>query len=263
MNDNWINNSIKEYYNWLSNNSKAEIDKETGWYLINTPFLGLYNDHIVIYAKIEDDKILLSDDGETLKELELIGALPFKSNKRNEWLNMILLNYGIQLNDYEITTEGTLKDFVQKKHNIISAISEISDMSMLAKHNVASIFNEDIKSFFDIKKIIYTPQFIAKGNTGLAFTFDFQIAKEKQEVVIKSFNSLNTLNVSSFLFSCADIKEIREKTSGKELKVVAIINDRENKKIKPEYISAIESKDANTILWSQINEPGELRKIVA
>ena len=57
-------------------------------------------------------------------------------------------------------------------------------MAMMAKHNVNSIFKEDVKVYLDEQKIIYTPQFIAKGTSGLEFTFDFQIAGHQKELVI-------------------------------------------------------------------------------
>jgi hypothetical protein len=47
---------------------------------------------------------------------------------------------------------------------------------MMAKHTVSSLFKEDVKFYFDEQNIIYTPQFIAKGSTGIEFNFDFQIA---------------------------------------------------------------------------------------
>jgi len=250
MNDNWINDCIAEYYLWLRDKTQVLKNEVTGWYSITTPFIGLFNDNIEIFVKLSQDKILLSDDGQTLSNLELVGAPLLRSSKRKEWLEMILLNYGITLIDNELQVIGTEKSFNQKKHNLICAISEISDMSMLAKHTVSSLFKEDVKDFFDERGIIYTPQFIAKGSTGIEFIFDFQIAGKERELVIKSFNLLNKLNVPSFLFGWEDIKNSREKISGKQLKGVAIINDVE-KELKQEYIGAPENKGADVVLWSQ------------
>ena len=176
---------------------------------------------------------------------------------------MVFLNYGITLNENnELQVIGTEKDFNQKKHNLICAISEISDMAMMAKHTVASLFKEDVRVYLDEHNIIYTPQFIAKGATGIDFTFDFQIAGRHNEVVIKSFNSLTKMNVPNFLFSWDDIKPLRERISGKELKGLAIVNDVD-KEIKQEYLDALKSKGADYILWGQRHQPDMLAKIVA
>jgi len=88
------------------------------------------------------------------------------------------INYNNQLRicNEELTTDATERDFPQKKLNLISAISETSDMYYLARHTVASVFRDDVKSYLDEQEIIYTPYFISQGSTGLEFTFDFQIA---------------------------------------------------------------------------------------
>jgi hypothetical protein len=262
MNDNWINNSIVEYYGWLRDKTQISKNEQTGWYAITTPFLGLFNDNIEIYVKLNNGRILLSDDGRTLSNLRLTGSSFTQSPKRKEWLDMILLNYGIVLSNNELQAESCEKDFVQKKHNLLCAISEVSDMAMLAKHTVSSLFREDVKRFFDEQNIIYTPQFIAKGATGIEFTFDFQIAGRQKELVIKSFNSLNKMNVPTFLFGWEDIKDAREKISGKQLKGLAIINDIE-KELKPEYIGALESKGAEIIPWGQRHQPEMVGKLKA
>jgi hypothetical protein len=260
---NWIDNSIKEYYDWLKERTHVSKDERTGWNVITTPFRGLFNDNIEIYAKLENGKLIFSDDGNTLSNLELTGTPVLRSSRRKEWLESVLLNYGVSLIDnQELQIIGTEKDFNQKKHNLICAISEISDMAMMAKHTVSSLFKEDVKAYLDEQNIIYTPQFIAKGSTGIEFTFDFQIAGKNRELVIKSFNSLNKINVPNFLFGWADIKPAREKISGKELKGLAIVNTTD-KEIKQEYMEALQSKGADIILWDQRHSPDMTEKLRA
>lgn len=257
----WIDESINQYYDWLKDKTSIKTDSESNWSVITTPFFGLFNDPIEIYIKLDGNKILLSDDGQTLNNLDLAGASISRSPKRKEWVDYILLNYGIELKDgKELTLVASHVDFAQRKHNLLCAISEISDMEVMAKHIVSSLFKEDVRGLLDEQNVIYTPQFIAKGSTGIEFTFDFQIASRTKEVVIKSFNSLNKMNVPNFLFSWDDIKGSRERVSGKELLSLAIINDID-KDIKYEYINALESKGADLILWSDRNKPENLAKL--
>jgi hypothetical protein len=156
--------------------------------------------------------------------------------------------------------EATENNFAQKKHNLISAIAEINDMYMLAKHTVASVFKEDVRNFLDQQQIVYTPQFISKGSTGLEFTFDFQIAYREKEIVIKSFNSINKINLPNFLFTWEDIKSVREKLTNKQVIGLAIINNEE-KEIQQEYLEALRSKNADYILWTQRHTPENMAKI--
>ncbi|RYE13991.1 MAG: DUF1829 domain-containing protein, partial [Sphingobacteriaceae bacterium] len=158
--------------------------------------------------------------------------------------------------------EANADTFAQKKHNLVSAISEINDMYMLAKHTVSSIFKDDVQSYLDEQNIVYTPQFISKGNTGLEFTFDFQIAYRNKEIVIKSFNSVNKLNLPNFLFTWDDIKSVREKITHKQVVGLAIINNEE-KEIVQDYMDALTSRNADFILWNDRHRPENIKKIAA
>ena len=126
---NWIEDSINQYYDWLKTKTYTKEDEQSGWFAVTTPFLGLFNDPIEIYMKMEDDTILMSDDGITIKNLELAGASITRSPKRKEWLDFILLNYGVTIDNGELFVKAKQADFSQKKHNLICAISEITDMS--------------------------------------------------------------------------------------------------------------------------------------
>lgn len=257
----WVDESIDQYYHWLRERTVSKSDETTGWSVVTTPFLGMFNDPIEIYMKIDNNGVIhLSDDGVTLSNLELVGVTISRSQRRKEWVDFILINYGIQQDGNELITSATAKDFAQKKHNLICAISEITDMEVMAKNTVAALFKEDVRLFLDEQEIVYTPQFITKGASGLEFTFDFQIAGRKKEMVIKSFNTLNKINVPNFLFSWNDIKETREKVSGKELLGLAFINDDE-KDIREEYINALEIKGAKCVLWSKRNTRESMEKI--
>lgn len=256
----WLNELIDQYFDFLRGRTSVITDTGTDWAVISTPFLGLFNDTLEVYAKKENGKILLSDDGVTIKNLDLVGSSITRSPKRKELLDKILLNYGIQFQDNELITEATEQTFAQKKHNMVSAISEINDMYMLAKHTVASIFRDDVREYLNEQEIIYTPQFISKGSTGLEFTFDFQIAYRDKEIVIKSFNSLNKVNLPNFLFTWDDIKTVREKVTGKKVIGLAIIND-EDKEIQGEYLEALKTRNADYILWKERYKPENISKL--
>jgi hypothetical protein len=258
--NNWVNELIDKYYDFLKGRTSVITETGSNWAVISTPFIGLFNDTLEVYAKRDNGKILMSDDGVTIKNLDLIGSPISRSPKRKDLLERILLTYGIQLQDGEFVVEATENNFAQKKHNLISAISEINDMYMMAKHTVASVFKEDVQGYLDEQQIIYTPQFISKGSTGLEFTFDFQIAYREKEIVLKSFNTLNKLNLPNFLFTWEDIKSVRERVTNKQVIGLAVINDEE-KEIQEEYLEALRSKNADFILWSQRHKPENIGKL--
>ncbi|NCC55715.1 MAG: DUF1828 domain-containing protein [Erysipelotrichia bacterium] len=257
---NWINTLMDDYYAFLKEKTLVTASNSNDWIEISTPFVGLFNDTVDIYAKKEGNKIILSDDGNTLRDLELSGLEITRSPKRKEILERILINYGVQMNNEELITEANEKDFPQKKLNLISAISETADMYYLARHTVASVFREDVKAYLDEQELIYTPYFISKGSTGLEFTFDFQIAYKNTEIVIKSFNSVNKMNLPHFLFTWDDIKKVREQQTQKDIFGLAVINDID-REVSDEYLSALDNKGAQYILWSQRHTAENISKL--
>lgn len=250
----WIDNRIAEYYQWQKDNTAIREDKGTGWFSVSTPFVGLFNDNIEIFVKKESEtKILLSDDGETIENLFLSGVDVLRSQKRKDYMQKVANNFGIKITpEGEIVTESNGADFARKKHNIISAISSISDMSMLSNDKVTSIFAEDVVSYVESLDVYSNPSFLIKGRSGLDFSFDIQITGKKSELVVKPFNVLRQNGIERFLFCMGDIKEAREKATGKELKSLAIINDT----IEPpkNLINALEEYGTPTLLWSKREE---------
>lgn len=257
---NWINDLMDNYYSFLKEKTLITVNTASEWVEISTPFTGLFNDSLDIYARKDGNRIVLSDDGNTLRDLELSGLEISRSPKRKDILDRILINYGVKIFDEELRVDATEKDFPQKKLNLIAAISEVSDMYYLARHTVASVFREDVKSYLDEQELIYTPYFISKGSTGLEFTFDFQIAYKNSEIVIKSFNSINKMNLPHFLFTWEDIKKVREQQTQKDIIGLAIINDVD-RDINDEYLSALDSKGAQHILWSERHAPDNIGKL--
>jgi len=258
----WIDKLLDDYYLFLKQKTVITEISSSDWIEIDTPFTDVFNDTIEIYAKRQNGKIILSDDGHTLRNLELSGVEISRSQNRKEMLDRILLNYGVHLENKELTSEATESTFPQKKLNLLSAISEANDLYVIAKHTVASLFREDVKEYLEEREFVYTPYFISKGGTGLEFTFDFQIAYKQTELLIKAFNSVNKLNLPHFLFTWDDVKQVRERQSGKKVIGLAVINNEE-REVKGEYLEALQNKGAEFILWSDRNKPENVRKLRA
>ena len=259
---NWIDQLINDYYRFLRQKTVITELPSSEWIEISTPFTDVFNDTIEIYARKNNGKIILSDDGRTLKNLELSGVEVSRSQNRREMFERILLNYGVQLENKELIAEATETTFPQKKLNLLAAISEANDLYVIAKHTVAGLFREDVKAYLDEQELVYTPYFISKGSTGLEFTFDFQIAYRQTELLIKAFNTINKLNLSSFLFTWDDVKQVREKQTEKKVIGLAVINN-EDREIKDEYLEALRNKRAEFILWKDRNKLENTRKLKA
>lgn len=168
-------------------------------------------------------------------------------------LDHILAVYGIQLEKDELVTTATQKSFPQKKLNLLQAISETNDLYVLSKPHVTNLFWEDVEAYFVSHNIVHTPNFIARGSSGLEFNFDFQIATLKKEILIKTFPNLLQGPIVNFLYGWSDVKEARAKQSRKQVESIAIINDLA-KEPKKELVEALSNKGASLLFWSNREE---------
>lgn len=248
-----ISSYIDDYYTWLK--SKTDIIKgDNGWNLVITPFVGIFNDNIEIYIKQEYNNLYITDHGNTLDNLKMIGVNMQGSQKRRNILNGILFNYGIKTKNNELYIECDKKNFAQAKYNFVSALLEINDLEILSESNVKAIFKDDVKNWFDENRINYDVDLILRGGSGLEFTFDFHMSSFDNEIISKSFNSVTHSNLTSFLYAFNDVKTERESINRKKVNAVAIINDL-NKKPSSEYLEAIKNDGAKYILWSEKDKP--------
>ena len=261
---NWLIDGISEYFEWLKKRTFVTVDDATGWGIITTPFVGLFNDTIDIFAKKNPDgTIILSDDGNTLGNLELFGVGFKSSSGRKGILERIQLNYGVTVtkND-ELTKKVNMSDFVQGKHDMLRAILELSDLINLSSHRVSSAFREDVKNLFYEKDMTVTPDFIVSGRSGIRFTFDYLIAKPRKETVIQLFNNIDKASLATFLLGVDEVKTTREQVSEKMFDPVAIINDVDNK-VRKEYLDALTNRNMEYLLWSNHNNPSFISKLAS
>jgi len=257
-----ISSLLKSYYLWLKENTEIYSDDHTEWSVVSTPFTGLFNDNIEIFVKVNGSKIIISDDSETINNLNEYGVSFSHSKQRREILQNILTNYGVKKIGDELTCECAVNEFPQKKHLFLEALTTVNDMFMLSKHNVASVFKEDVENYLTELNLIFTKDFKFTGASGIDFNFDFLIAHRKKEIILRAINSLDKTTLTTFLYAWDDVAELRARKSKKAIKSVAVVNN-ENKLIKQEYLDAIQFKGSDYILWSDRESDESRSKLAA
>lgn len=257
----WLEEQVDQYHRWLKSKTHILPEEQDEWALISTPFLGLFNDTLEIYAKRNGDgQIILSDDGKSLRDLDLVGVSISRSPARREMVENLLVGYGVTMQRGEIVAKATDSNFPQKKHDLLQAMLELNDFYVLSKPAVSRVFKDDVREYLDEQKVVYTPQFISRGAAGIEFVFDFHIAYREQEIIIRAFNGMNRVYLSSFLFAWKDVKKHREQLTRKRVVGLAVVND-EDKPIPEEFIHALRKEETDHMLWSVRREPASVAKL--
>jgi hypothetical protein len=203
-----------------------------------------------LFAKKENDKIFISDDGATIEELELAGLSVDRSEKRKIEIATILNGFGVKKD-----TKGQLfvfcneKTFPESKHRLIQAILSVNDLYILSEPKTEHFFFEDVEKYFDDNDIRYTPNVQFIGRSNFPHQFDFSIPKTRinPERIVKLLNTPRKDIIFSMLFSFEDTQLVRKESQG-----IVIINDK-GAKIHDDISDALIEYRIEPIPWTNID----------
>ena len=234
------------YWRWLEDQTSL---REVGrWVEITTPYLDRHNDFLQIYAKRHDRAFILTDDGDTVSDLEQSGCA-IESPKRRELLKTILNGFGVQMNETSKALEvrASEEDFALRKHGLVQAMLAVNDLFYLASPTVASVFYEDVVAWLDGCDIRYTSNVRFFGRSGYDHRFDFVIPKSKTrpERVVRAINHPSRETAQAVTFAWLDTREVRLP----ETRAYAVVNDSDNS-ISQGVLDAMRRYDVQPIRWS-------------
>lgn len=238
---------IESYISWLK--QKINYKEINGYYEITTPFVNHINDYIQFYIKMDErGRIYMTDDGETLNNLEMAGVDIDQPARKRE-LESILNGFAVKLSGNELTTIATPATFPMRKHNFIQAIMAIDDLFILASPRVEQFFLEDVQNFLHQNKVRFSQNIILQGKSTFQHKFDFLIPSSEKapERIIKAVSNPKKQNVMVHLFAFEDTKLARNNEG------IMILNDIE-KDIAPDLTQAIAEYGIYEFSWKRREE---------
>lgn len=236
---------VYSYANWLKEKIKV---KKTGEVCeITTPFVDRHNDYLQIYVKRTSSGLVLTDDGYTIRDLEMCG-LEFNTERRKNELKIILNCFGTELRGDNLEVETRLENFPQKKHNLLQAMLAINDLFVLAPSKVASFFKEDVERFLALNEVRFIKEINFIGKSGFNHHFDFVVppSTKEPERVLRAINNPTKNNVSAMIFSWDDARKVRSENS----RAIAVLNDQD-KEVSPDAIHALKAYEIEPMAWNK------------
>lgn len=243
-----IQRLLDDYRVWLR--EKTSLRQIENWVEITTPYLDRHNDYIQIYARKDNGGFLLTDDGNTIEDLEQNGC-KLSSPKRDDLLRMTLNGFGVHRDGDALQVRVSPDNFALRKHNLIQAILSVNDLFYLAVPMVASLFYEDVVAWLDLNDIRFTPKVKFTGKTGYDHLFDFVIPKSRQqpERILQAINRPNKDAAQAIAFAWIDTREVRPPDS----KAYALLNDSDSS-IPSGVLDALKNYDVQPVRWSDREE---------
>lgn len=239
---------VDDYIKWYKDNTLIRnLDKSVE---LTTPFLNHLNDRIRIYVeKIENEKLILDDDGETMNELSMFG-LDISSKTRQRLFDQVMRNYGIGVKNDILFVEATSMNFPEKKHKLLEAIVRIYDLTMTKKETVHNLFNDEVQDFLFEHDFGGISNVGITGHSSIIHQVDYVLGKTKKrkDTYIQFCNNFTYGNFTTIDFMFNDIKKMHPSL---ESRMIVIANDENN--IETKAIHGITSQDMELINWSDKN----------
>lgn len=240
-----IQGLLDEYVHWLKDKTTfRQLDK---WIEITTPYLDRHNDYLQLYAKKDDGKITITDDGYIIQDLIQNGC-KLDTKKRRELLQMTLNGFGIQLtDDNALLTHATVQNFALQKHNLIQAMLAVNDLFYLSAPIVENLFLEDVMEWLELHNIRYIQNAKFTGESGYDHLFDFAIPKSRQqpERLLRAISRPVRDTSESFILAWVDTKKVRASDS----KAYAFLNDAE-RTVSNSIAETLKSYNIQPVIWS-------------
>jgi Domain of unknown function DUF1828/Domain of unknown function DUF1829 len=216
-----IRRLVEGYRSWLKDRTSIRR-VHNDWVEITTPFLDRHNDYIQIYAKSADGGYLLSDDGNTLRDLELSGCA-LDTPKRRNILSLTLNGFGVKEERGVLFTKTRVENFSARKHALMQAILSVNDLFYLASSTVRSLFKEDVEKWLDASDVRFVPNIQFTGKSGYQHHFDFAIPRSRKspERLLRAISNPNRDAALSYISAWTDTIEQRPSDSI----AVAVLND--------------------------------------
>lgn len=248
---------IDDYVTWYKNNTIVNTFDD--YTQMVTPFVNHLNDRVQLYLEsIPGNQIRISDDGETLRELELAG-LDLNTPTRKRLQKGILTQFGTKINDDILYIDCDVKDFPKSKHKLIETIMRVYDLLNTQKSTVVSLFTEEVQDYFFENDFGGTPNVKLTGQSSIDYQVDYVIGARKShpEIWIQLLNHLSFDSFSRVNTIYEDISLGR--SFDRDTKKVIIFNDLEQRVSKKTELIA---SNKNILLFPWSNKSQVKEKIL-
>ncbi len=180
---------------------------------------------VEVYARqLPNGQLLFSDDGQTIRELEMVGFERL-SNKRQRAIDEVMLNYGIRMEQDELVVKTSVAQAKNTLHRFIQAILDLLNLHYLAKVNIQNFFLDDVTELLTVQRLPFIRDASFYGQSGLSHKCDFIIPAlgNRKETILQAIQTPRRDLVENTLFKITDILRQRPQLAG-----MVVLNDEKD-----------------------------------
>lgn len=214
---------LNEYANFIR--SEISVAKIGEFCEITTPYLDRHNDYLQIYVKqLDDGEIFMTDDGFTISDLIASGVSIRRGSTREKAIHDIIRSFSLSLSGEDIVTTAQPETFAMRKHLMVQAMLQISDMYIAEPATIKDMFLDDVRMFMENNKVRYLADIPIVGKSGNVNVYPFVVAKSdnQPEWFIQAINKIDITKRNLSIFNWEDTKPQRRDPNAS---LMVFIND--------------------------------------
>ncbi|MDT4035461.1 DUF1828 domain-containing protein [Staphylococcus hominis] len=226
-----IKSISEDYFKYLTDTSKFKLlDNDSIEFY--TPILDHFGDSISVNIRKKDSNYIISDYGETLWNLEQFGVnlLEDKRSKKYQLLKDILDYNDISLEDADLNKYADKDNLSQSIHDYVQAIANVSNLAIVKREMIKSLFKEEVIQYFLTNRDIYPnffPDLKVEGKSKLSHSFDGVFPGENPKF-IKTLKHVSLSNAKNLMFDWEDVEEYRNKNYDSNAQLNIITESKDN-----------------------------------
>ncbi len=235
---------------WCLESTTFEVNSD--FIEITLPLIDLNHDRIQLFLDYSSaNGYYLTDDGDTLDELEMRGINIFESQNRKKHFNQMIKEFGVQ-HDHEsnelIIKVKNIEDFPKYQITLAQCCSRIYGFLLTSRNSVINYFSEEVESFFVANNINFQTNKEMTGKSGVSHVFDYSLKSKvnNKNQLIQTINNPQSADFKSNLFSILDIDDSKRK----DTEFIILGNDGEGE-FSQNFIQVANSYDVDIKKWSQ------------
>ena len=218
-------NLVATYLDWLRDNA-SERDLDGGWKEITFPYLDRHNDFLQFFARQGHAGLLLTDDGNTMRDLKDSGCDLKAKTKRRGVAEKILRGVGLDpalIDDGKISTTAVNGDLPWKIHGLLMSMLAIDGLVNASPPNLTAHLKEAVQGWLgEIGSTLGKASY--PGQSGTQHEFDFMIPGKdgRPDQILQAISVPDRVHIQSFTYEVIDTKRVEGQQN---LKFYAIFND--------------------------------------
>ncbi|HXX69639.1 MAG TPA: DUF1828 domain-containing protein [Polyangiaceae bacterium] len=236
-------------------------DETSAGLRLRTVFEHPDGDLIDIFLVQADGRVLLTDYGEALRHLDVLGFDAMNTPKKRAMFNAAIANLNVQESEGRLEVSASAddpKDLATKIFRLGQAAVRVGDLIFLARELSPRFFRDDVREFLAEHKfpIEDSPQVL--GRSGQGYTLDFRIRRKTRPLIVKTMTTGSRAAAETMVSSTVRMFYDLARTSGFDEQPVAVFDDSEDV-WSPSQFELVGSL-APCVLWSH---PDELVRLAA